>query len=194
MENKTIVLAGVALVAGLVLGYTLAPSMPGSYSGMMGNGAARMGMSNIDAHFIEQMIPHHEGAIAMAEVALERSARPEVRKLGEDIIAAQTSEITQMQQWYRDWFGRAPTESIGHGGMHMQGMEGDLDALRAAADFDREFARQMIVHHESAVMMAQMLESGTERPEMKKLAADIISSQSREIEMMRGWLRTWGNQ
>ena len=191
MDNKTLVTAGIAVIVGLVLGYTLAPALPGNYSGMMGNSAGRMGMNNIDAHFIEQMIPHHEGAIEMAEIALERSSRPEVRKLAEDIIAAQTAEITQMQQWYRDWFGRAPTESMGHGGMQMGGMEGDLDALRSASDFDREFTRQMIAHHEMAVMMAQMLESGTARPEMKQLASNIISSQSREIEMMRGWLSSW---
>jgi uncharacterized protein (DUF305 family) len=49
----------------------------------------------------------------------------------------------------------------------------------------------MVVHHEMAVMMAQMLESGTERPEMKQLASDIITSQTREIEMMRGWSASW---
>jgi uncharacterized protein (DUF305 family) len=192
MNNKTALIVLGTLIIGIALGYVLAPKMPG-HMGMMGMRDRGM-QQNIDAHFIEQMIPHHEGAIEMAEVALERSTRPEVKKLAEDIITAQTSEITQMQQWYRDWYGKAPAESMGHGGMHMQGMEGDLDALRTAPDFDREFTRQMIVHHESAVMMAQMLESGTTRPEMKKLAADIISSQSREIEMMRGWLKNWGSQ
>lgn len=192
MDSKTALIAGAALIAGLLLGNTFAPSLPGGSAGMPGNGSGMMGgTKSIDAHFIEQMIPHHEGAIKMAELARERSTRPEVRKLAEDIVAAQTGEIAQMKRWYQDWFGKAPAESMGHGGMQMQGMEGDLDALRGSSEFDREFVRQMIVHHETAVMMAQMLESGTARPEMKQLARNVISSQSREIVMMRGWLTSW---
>ena len=77
--------------------------------------------------------------------------------------------------------------------MHMGGMEGDIDVLKSvtAANFDREFLQQMIPHHEMAVMMVQMLAAGTERPEMKQLADNIRESQSREIEMMRGWLKIW---
>jgi uncharacterized protein (DUF305 family) len=81
---------------------------------------------------------------------------------------------------------------MGHGaGMHMGGMEGDLVALAAAKDFDTEFLEQMIPHHEMAIMMARMLASGTARPQMKQLASNIITSQSGEIETMRGWLLAW---
>jgi len=82
-------------------------------------------------------------------------------------------------------------QSLGDGGMHMEGMEGDLDELMAAPDFDKEFLSQMIVHHEMAVMMAQMLAAGTERKEMQTLADQIITSQTQEIELMENWLATW---
>lgn len=77
--------------------------------------------------------------------------------------------------------------------MHMGGMTGDPDVLKSvsAADFDREFINEMIPHHEMAVTMAQMLAAGTERGEMRQLASNIITSQSNEIEMMRGWLKSW---
>lgn len=199
------------IVLGLIIGALFAPYLYGS--SMMGNGwgmmnqwnmmSARGGMGvsqNIDRHFIEQMIPHHEGAIAMAELALERSTRQEVRGLAEDIIEAQTQEIANMTAWYKMWYGSTPTsrstgmlahQSLGDGGMHMEGMEGDVDELRSATDFDKEFLSQMIVHHEMAIMMAQMLAAGTERVEMKTLADNIITSQSDEIELMEGWLQTW---
>lgn len=149
--------------------------------------------SMVDQHFIEQMIPHHEGAIAMAELALEKSKRPEVLSLAGGIIEAQTKEIADMRAWYRDWFG---TEVPAGGGMmhgmggemHMVGMEGDMEKLRAAPDFDPEFLTQMIVHHEMAVMMGRMLAQGTAREEMRILADQIVTSQTREIEMMRSWL------
>ncbi|HYF10147.1 MAG TPA: DUF305 domain-containing protein [Candidatus Paceibacterota bacterium] len=144
---------------------------------------------DIDQHFIAEMIPHHEGAIDMAKVALERSKRPEILSLAEGIIEAQEAENKNMRAWYEEWFGSAPP--AGGMGMHMDGMAGDLEALRSASNFDREFIEQMIPHHEMAITMARMLQASTERTEMQELADQIITSQTREIEMMRSWLSSW---
>ena len=166
----------------------------GVVMGVYGFGPSRMGSSSsIDRHFIEQMIPHHDGAIAMAELALQRSKRPEILSLSRGIIEAQTRENKNMREWYQAWFGKAIPDTNGDDGhmMHMEGMEGDLDVLKAAPNFDREFLNQMIVHHEMAIMMARMLAGGTERSEMKELADDIMTSQEREIEMMTSWRQAW---
>jgi uncharacterized protein (DUF305 family) len=189
MKQKLLI--GVALVAiGGLAGYAAAGGMARKdpAPGMMGSNAAM----NVDRHFIDQMIPHHDGAIAMAQEALERSRRPEILSLANGIIEAQSREIADMTAWYEQWFGEAPAAS-GHG-MHMHGMEGDPAGLDAAADFDIEFLEQMIVHHEMAVMMAQMLLSGTNRAEMQMLADQIVTSQTREIEMMESWLTVLGQE
>src|SRR3990167_3325625 len=196
MQKNTIIIGLLLLVVGLGVGYTLGGDRTSIVGNHMMPDGSMMGQ-NIDQHFIVQMIPHHEGAIEMARVALERSKRPEILSLAQGIIEAQTREINDMTSWYRSWFGATPPagntgmpahQSLGDGGMRMEGMEGDLDELLVAADFDKEFLSQMIVHHEMAVMMAQMLAAGTERPEMDQLAENIITSQTQEIEMMRGWL------
>ncbi len=206
MEQKTLIVGLVMLLVGLGGGYALKSNEESTYGSkprsaerghMMADGTM-MGQS-IDQHFIVQMIPHHEGAIEMAKMALERSKRPEMLSLANDIIEAQTREINDMTSWYKEWFGSAPPEGgMGMGGrgggmMHMGGMTGDLDDLKATSDaeFDRVFIQQMIPHHEMAVMMASMLAASTERDEMKTLADNIITSQSREIEMMRSWLVAW---
>lgn len=167
---------------------------------MMGMGKNTLNSSvinNLDKHFIEQMIPHHEGAIEMAELAKDRSQRTEVLELSEAIIKSQAKEIAQMQSWYKEWYGiEVPKNSaagmgMGRGMMHggmMGGNTSDIEALENATDFDRAFLEEMIPHHQMAVMMAQMLLSGTDRPEMKQLAQDIIGAQESEIEQMRSWL------
>ncbi len=175
------------LIVGLGVGY----SYKGGTTGMHRMPDGSLMSRNMDQHFIVQMIPHHEGAISMAEIALERSKRPEILFLANGIIDAQQREIDDMRSWYQAWFGSAPTG--GMGGMHMSGMAGDVDVLKtiSAAEFDLEFVKQMIPHHEMAIVMAQMLQASTDRREMKQLSDNIITSQSREIEMMRGWVKVW---
>jgi uncharacterized protein (DUF305 family) len=60
-----------------------------------------------DRAFIDMMTPHHEGAVAMAKQLLEDGEHGNLRKMAEDIIAAQTKEIAQMHQWRTAWYGSA---------------------------------------------------------------------------------------
>ncbi len=154
--------------------------------------------NSVDATFIENMIPHHEGAIEMANLALLSAKTDEVKNLSKDIISSQQTEIDDMKAWYKEWFGEdVPISSSsitvegGHGMMHMDSMSGDMAKLETSTEFDKEFVQQMIPHHEMAIMMAQMMLRTTSRNEMKTLAQNIIDAQTMEVEQMRSWLTTW---
>ena len=82
-------------------GYWGAAGMTGYGSSAAGPG--QMGMGYSDQQFIVMMIPHHEGAIAMADLALSRAKRPEIKELAKSIKASQTSENAQMRTWYQQW-------------------------------------------------------------------------------------------
>jgi len=157
-------------------------------------GAMPMDQRSADAHFIERMIPHHEGAIAMAELALQRSRRAEIRGLAERIRSSQSRENAQMRRWYRQWYGsEVPRWSrAGMGsGMGMPGFGTSLEALRTAADFDRAFLEQMIAHHRMGVMMASHAQWGSGHAELRELEAAMVRVQSEEIEQMARWYQQW---
>ncbi len=86
---------------------------------------------------------------------------------------------------------------MNHGSMSMsdtmKGMMGSLEGKKGA-ELERAFLDEMIVHHEGAVDMARALKSGTNRPELVKLAEDITTAQTKEIQMMKEWRRQWFNE
>ncbi len=158
-----------------------------------------------DLHFIEMMIPHHEGAVQMADLALKLSKRPEIKKLAESIKSSQTNEIKQMKSWYKQWYGVEVPDFVtnyrgrrGYGrmmgwrnSMGMQNMMAvDLKALETAPDFDKAFIEEMIPHHKMALMMSNMIVD-SDRSEMRTLSTAIVKAQSSEIEQMRQWYQTW---
>ncbi len=154
-----------------------------------------------DLRFIDAMIPHHEGALIMAQDLARKTQRPELQKLAKDIISAQTQEIAQMKQWRKDWYSKAPSTPMAwHAEMkHMMEMKPeqlsamrmDMDLGKADAEYDLRFLQAMVPHHQAAVVMGQDLAQKTKRPELKKLAKDIIASQQAEINQMQQWQKSW---
>jgi uncharacterized protein (DUF305 family) len=159
--------------------------------------------AEMDELFINMMVPHHEGAVEMALIALERSQRPEILGMAEAIIASQEDEISQMRAWKLQWFGSDETppmsempslsEMPGHGAAgHPMDMQAEVEALSHAAEpFDLAFIDAMIPHHQSAIEAAEQLLQSTQRPELRQLAEAIIAEQQREIDLMLAWRTAW---
>jgi uncharacterized protein (DUF305 family) len=70
--------------------------------------------------------------------------------------------------------------------------QGTAPAEAAPSDADVTFTQNMIPHHQQAIEMAKLVDTHTDRPELRELADSIQSSQSQEITQLQGWLRSWG--
>ncbi len=147
-----------------------------------------------ELQFIDTMIAHHEGAIEMALLVNNRSRRPEMQELAEGILDAQRGEVDKMREWRKKWFGDAkPAVNLDLPGMHsgMSGMDLNKLELLKANEFDVEFLKQMIPHHEGAIEMAKALSPADKYPELIELREAIIRTQTAEIAKMKAWLMVW---
>lgn len=145
-----------------------------------------------DELFIDNMVPHHQGAVDVAEVAIENGEREEVRQLSEEIIASQEAEIEELQDIKEAEFGtREVPMEMSQEEMEAMGMEMDPEELANEEPFDLAFIDHMIPHHESAVEMAEVALEESENPGILELSEDIIEEQEREISLMQEWREEW---
>ena len=157
--------------------------------------------SRDDVAFMTGMIAHHAQALLMAGWAPSHGASKQVQTLCQRIIVAQTDEIASMQTWLRDRKLPVPDGKPAAGTMPgmdhamMPGMlsQAQLDTLEKArgAEWDRDFLRYMIQHHQGAITMVDALfasEGSMHDDLLFKVASDIQADQSSEIDRMQKML------
>ena len=144
-----------------------------------------------DVMFAQMMVPHHEQAVEMADLALKNdTTSTEVRALAQQIKGAQGPEIETMNGWLRSWGAPASAE-MSHGGSDGMMSAADMASLAKAsgAEFDRMWLTMMVQHHQGAVEMAQGVLGTSADTGVKTLASSIIAGQEKEIATMQGLLR-----
>ncbi|GGY87549.1 hypothetical protein GCM10010385_42480 [Streptomyces geysiriensis] len=181
-------------------GHSAAASATASPTPSASASDARGGHNAADVAFAKGMIPHHRQAVEMADLAPGRAGSPEVEKLAAEIKKAQDPEIRTLSGWLTAWGEEVPAEGAAmdhssHGMDGMDGMDGmmtdqEMRGLRDASGeaFDTAFLELMVKHHEGALAMAETERADGAFAPAKKMAAQIITSQSAEIERMNGLL------
>ena len=149
-----------------------------------------------DLQFLDSMAHHHDGAIQIAEMALRKTEREELKKFARKIIDDQKAENAQMKAWRDQWYAGKPSAM----NMELPGMKmGDsmspdhakmMESMQGT-DFDIHFIDMMIPHHEGAVKMARELLQKGEHAELESLATEIIAAQEAEIKQMKAWKAEW---
>lgn len=158
-------------------------------------------LNDADVTFLEGMVPHHSQAVEMARIVPDRTDRPELNALAEQITTSQNEEIDTMRQLLTDAGERpAPTgmdgmDGMDQGGGGMAGMmdDSEMQSLMTAEgeEFDLMFIDMMIRHHEGAIESSQDVLADGQSPQVADLAEDIVAEQESEIEQMREWESQW---
>ena len=162
-------------------------------------GTANTQFNDADVKFATDMIPHHEQAVQMSQMAGSQAQSAEVKNLADDIAAAQGPEIDTMTQWLKDWGQDVPSDHMDHGDMghgtsdEMPGMmdADDMGKLGNAhgADWDHMFLTMMIAHHEGAIEMAKTEQAHGKNADAVDLAKKIEAAQTAEIAKMKNMLK-----
>ena len=150
-----------------------------------------VGFNDSDLNFTQMMIPHHEQAIEMADIALDPlvGASDSVKAIATRIKNAQDSEVTKMKAFLTSWKERLTGDSSDHHSDQMSGMLSaedikKLSSLRGA-EFDREWMTGMIEHHEGAIEMAKDVLKDGKDSAVKALANLVATVQDSEILEMK---------
>jgi uncharacterized protein (DUF305 family) len=200
IDKKTgSLLAVIVVLLVTILGISLNRNSVNEIFGM--HGSDSMGMhhnsgtatyTGADVMFLQMMIPHHQQAIDISNIALKTSKDSELLALAKTIINAQTAEIAQMKSWLKD---AGATTDMGHSMSGMGGMldDAEISTLSAATGkaFDSLWLKGMIGHHDGAIHMTTMIADAS-NADIKTFGENVVKDQSAQIEQMRVMLKGIG--
>jgi uncharacterized protein (DUF305 family) len=167
-------------------------------AGMMGNAVVYTGDADVD--FVNLMLPHHQGAIDMAEIQLKYGRDAQIKELAMEIIAGQRPEMALMETWRKGRIAAIPPDAPAAKAAYetvnakmMDGMgvhtgDGHSHESILTGNTDRDFVTMMIPHHQGAIEMAEVQLKYGKDPEIRALSEKIIAAQKAEIAEMTAWL------
>ncbi|NMF62581.1 hypothetical protein DP113_33445 (plasmid) [Brasilonema octagenarum UFV-E1] len=140
--------------------------------------------SRFDVRFLQETIGHHQMAVDMAQLSVEKAINSDLRDLSQNIITTQTQEIEIMQSWLKDWYGYSYTPQKKPGDMRML----DQMAMMSGAEFEIDFMQEMTDHHKSMLSDAVPCTYRAGHDDLTGLCHNIVDTQTREINQMQQWL------
>lgn len=167
----------IALVLGVVIGYSLTPEYKMSVydkSGMDLGAADR----TFDLRYINAMISHHRGAMLLAEQLKESTVRPEMASLAEMILTEEPKAIAELYAFKKDWYGDSKK------------VKDPVVANLGSADdkFDLRFLNALIYHHEEGILMTKEARMKSSRAEILDNVDDVerfLSNSLNDLKQLR---------
>jgi len=144
---------------------------------------------NNDIDFAVMMIEHHRGAVEMSEVEISKGVDQELKAFAQKVIEDQNKEINFMREFVSKGSKTGSSNSTEfQKALNYSMMAMMSDSIVNYHDIDKDFAAQMIPHHQSAVDMAEAYLEFGQDASLKGLCENIIDSQTKEISWLKDWL------
>jgi uncharacterized protein (DUF305 family) len=171
----------VAFVIGIGAGYMIAPEY--SMAGYEAKQMVDFGKADkyVDLRYINAMIAHHRGAMILAEQAKEKSKRPEIKKLTEDMLASEPKAIAELYQWKKEWYRdnrKVSDEAVPNLGEYDE-------------NFDLRFLNALIAHHEEGITMAKEIRLKSSRADILNNADAVIKFLTVGLNTLNKWRTDW---
>jgi uncharacterized protein (DUF305 family) len=179
--HLSIGLAVAGLLAGVGIGYFLTPE----YRTTMYEESMDLGPADrtFDLRYVNAMIAHHRGAMLLAEELRSKTARPEMKALAEEILAAEPVAIAELYAWKKSWYNDArPVRDPAVANL------GEADDT-----VDLRFLNAIIAHHEAGIIMAKATHAKSSRSEILNNANGVEQFLSNGITALKGLRTEWYN-
>ena len=194
IDKKTgVLLAIIALLGATVISFAV--NRDGNHmdnngmGGHMGHNSTSAKYTGADIMFLQMMIPHHQQAVDISNLAMKTSKDSELLALAKKIAADQAAEIIQMKAWLKD---AGAGMDMGHSMDGMGGMlnDAELSALNAetGTKFDILWLKGMTGHHDGAIHMTTMIRDAS-NPDIKAFGEKVIADQTAQIEQMKAMIK-----
>ena len=198
IDKKTgVLLAIIALLGATVINFAV--NRDGDHiddngmGGHMGHNSTSANYTGADIMFLQMMIPHHQQAVDISNLAMKTSKDSELLALAKKIAADQAAEIIQMKAWLND---AGAGMDMGHSMDGMGGMlnDAELSALNAetGTKFDILWLKGMTGHHDGAIHMTTMIRDAS-NPDIRVFGEKVIADQTAQIEQMKAMIKRLSN-
>ena len=163
-------------------------SLMASMNSMMDRMKAMKMTEDFDIDFANMMIEHHQGAIDMSQQELNSGKDEKMKGMAQEIISAQKEEISQLQDFVKNYKPSGMKHGEGELQKSMSDMDSKMKSMQMSGDVDKDFAMMMKEHHASAVAMSKGEVTNGMSAKLKQMAQKMITDQNKEIKEFDTWL------
>ncbi len=148
------------------------------------------GGSEFEQSFLQSFPQHHQDAIEMSQLCLQKSTDPDMKQLCQRMISSQTEEKQQMTGWLQSWYGgkgEAPASKMQKMETQHKTMMSKLNA-DSGKSFDNEFMMDIVQHHKMGIAELQKCQAKAEHQELKSLCDKMMTEQKDDLTKLNSMM------
>jgi uncharacterized protein (DUF305 family) len=153
-----------------------------------------------DQSYIDMMVPLHQAAVDLAQMAQQRAEHQELKDWAGQVISERQAEITKLKGWKQQWYSSSDTPPLSQvpmiqgQGMNLQlaNLQSSIDSVKnTSAPFDQALIDAIIPQYQAAIAATQLAQTTVTHTELKALAQQMLAEEEKEMNELDLWRTTW---